>query len=604
MKKVMSLLVMVMFVAGMAMAQNNSATATQTGDKNTSTQTQTGDGNNATVDQVMHGNANKGIESAQGHTATQLQEGTDNSASLNQEDWGTGSGAFGSTSLQEQYGELNNARAGVRHDNNSTEQYQYGYSNASRLGVGGENNVVKTQQGEDGGNVSGNWTVVEIGGDDNAQAASGFDFLGVKQINGDENEAWIDIIGNQNKASVVQDGSGNNVGLRSMNGQGVSIVGDGNEVGVRQIGNENDASVEVYGGSNTSMIDQYRNEDGGINAVQANEASVIIEGTDNNSTIDQEGTFNQATHTIQGSAVSGNVAETEQDGNNNIAEIAQESDGNVAKQVQDAWNHGVPTVWGKDDNNEADFNESYITQKGGNGNVAETYQFGDQNVANVIQEGAGNSVIADQGIWDQRPTRGKAYHGKKNQLTVRMLGDGNEFDSKQVGSENIMDFDLYDHNDGSNNGNKIVARQTTYDNVMKVDIKGDNNKTFNFVQNKGMNVIKGLEDGITDPDYFFYEGDEAKDFTIHQDGFKNMVEGEIWHGKGIDLNVQQMGDFNYTELDLQDHNNVIDVDQTSPYSITSPAQGNQAWIYQRGGAQNATVNQIGTANDATIIQNP
>jgi len=550
MKKLMSLLVMVIFMTGMAVAQNNSATATQNGDKNDIDQTQAGSSNTATVDQNT-----PGANVVQGQNATQWQEGDDNSASIIQNTWG--SNAEGNTTTQEQYGIGNEASAKSNGSLNTVTQVQDGELNRSSLYVGGSQNTVDVHQ------------------DGMSNIANG-------QLLGDES----------NMVNVMQDGTSNMTVFRIE-------YGNGNDVDIDQIGDDNkvggygDPGVHIWGSSNVVDIDQYGNQEK-VEVGKANEARVLIEGDGNESTIEQEGQYNQATHTMQGSAVDGNVAETQQDGYYNKAEVTQKSDNNYAFQLQDAW---APSdnIMDNDANNEADWNESYITQQGGTNNSAETYQFGDRNKATVVQEGYNNILIADQGIWDQRPSIGAANHGYENVLEAKMKGDGNEITTIQDGFKNTMKFDLYD---GSNNRNTIDhAYQLGGDNTMNVTVKGDDNTTFDFDQIGHKNTIKGL----SGYESLFYKGDAAQDFTIYQLGVANLVEGRIWEGTGIELNINQQGYHNFSELRIQGWNNIIDIDQVSPAG-TIMGERNEAFIYQHGGSNGAFVNQNGTNNTANIHQ--
>ena len=553
MKKLWSLLVMVIFMTGMVVAQDNSATANQNGDKNSAGQTQDGSSNTATVDQNT-----PGANVVQGQTATQWQEGDDNEASIIQNTWGANS--EGNTTTQEQYGIDNEASAKSNGSLNMVTQYQDGELNKSSLYTGGSKNTVVVNQ-------------------------YGISNVANGQLLGDE----------LNMVNVMQDGTSNMTVFRIE-------YGDGNDVDIDQIGEDNkvggygDPGVHIWGSSNTVDIDQYGNQEM-VEVGKANEASVLIEGEGNMSTIEQEGQYNMATHTMQGSAVDGNEAETQQDGYSNIAEVKQRSNNNVAFQLQDAYKP-ADNIMDNDDNNEADWNESYITQEGGTNNSAETYQFGDRNKATVVQDGNNNILVADQGIWDQRPGVGAANHGYDNVLEAKMKGDENEITAIQDGFNNTMQFDLYTRRDGSNDRNIIDnAYQLGGHNTMNVTVKGDDNTTFDFDQLGHKNTIKGLSGYKT----FIYEGNEAEDFTIYQIGVANLVEGRVFDGTGIDLNINQEGYHNFSELRIHDWNNVIDINQVSPDDILM-GERNEAFIKQFGGSNGAFVNQVGTNNVANIHQ--
>lgn len=561
MKKLLSVLALVIFATGMIVAQDNQSDVRQTGDGNTADAYQEGSGN--ILDYGVMGDDN---------TFDGDQLGMDNMMVIDQESW------FDMPDAYQAYNNLNMVSVYQEGDEN----WAYGWFK------GDENTISFTQMGN--GNSIGNEALGEpyiYEGD--------YSNITIEQVNGG-NMAEGEIHGTNQDINVYQESlsPGNYSEIYIMGSLGGGTASQ--TVDIDQSG-ENESYVAIYGNGNTVKHNQYGEDGDGINPGM-NMADTYIEGDDNMSDIEQEGQYNEAYHYMAGSAVYGNVAETEQDGEYNLAVVDQMTNYNTAIQVQDAY---APSddILDTDASNEAEDNQSYIVQAGGDYNTAETYQFGDRNVAGIMQEGANNTVVVDQGIWDQRPSVGEANHGYDNVFDAQIAGDDNSLTALQDGFENVMEFDLYTTHDGSNSRNIIDAYQLGGANSMKVQVKGDDNTTFDFDQLGHANVISGLGDD----EFFFYEGDEATDFTIYQFGLGNQVDGEIWHGKGIDLNINQQGYYNYAEVDAMDWNNVIDIDQVSPQGIDM-ADGNKAFIYQRGGGNSAVVNQNGTNNTANVTQIP
>lgn len=561
MKKLLSVLALVIFATGMIVAQDNQSDVRQTGDGNTADAYQEGSGN--ILDYGVMGDEN---------TFDGDQLGMNNTMVIDQESW------FDMPDAYQAYNNLNMVSVYQEGDEN----WAYGWFK------GDENTISFTQMGD--GNSIGNEALGEpyiYEGD--------YSTITIEQINGG-NMAEGEIHGTNQNINVYQESlsPGNFSDIYIMGSLGGGTAEQ--TVDIDQSG-ENESYVTIYGNGNTVRHNQYGEDGDGIDPGM-NYAKTFIEGDDNMSDIEQEGQHNETTHMMQGSPVYGNVAETEQDGVGNYAWVEQMSSYNTAKQVQDAYRPS-DNILESDITGEAEDNSSEIYQLGGDWNTAETYQFGDRNDAYIWQEGTNNSVVLDQGIWDQRPSVGEANHGYDNVFEALFAGDDNSLRAIQDGFLNEMMFDLYTTHDGSNSGNIMDAYQLGGNNIMKVQVKGDDNTTFDFDQLGHANVISGLGDD----EYFFYEGDEATDFTIYQFGLGNQVDGEIWHGKGIDLNINQQGYYNYAEVDAMDWNNVIDIDQVSPLGIDM-ADRNEAFIYQRGGGNSAVVNQNGTNNTANVTQIP
>ena len=533
MKRLLSLLTIMVFMTGMVMAQSNSASTTQNGNNNQASQTQSGSDNEATIEQGF-GQPSEGanMKVQNDGEAIQEQDGSLNEATIKQR---SGSWTSGNYSKQDQDGKRNDATMIFYNANNWSEQVQQGESNTSFGQVSGQGNEVSTSQ-----EGVGNWAKARLLDSENSSAT-------IEQV-GEDNRGEVSSTGSDNEAVIKQDGEGHDA-YQEQAGQGnkaVSVTGqffsaEGTETEQIQEGNSNLSRFEMQRGSE-NYAKSVQNGDN-------NHVFYRVRG-DNNSAV-----FNQTSYSP------GNVASAITKGNENEVVVDQDGTGNM---VGYKWGDGI-------------------------------YQEGDYNIAEVTQEGEDNFATIDQ-------------LGSSNDAYYQVKGDGNKFWATQEGGpHNMMNFDLYDEHDGDLNSNNYVrATQDGMENDMWVTLKGDNTNEatsgadFEFTQEGDHNQIRGIteEQGfIHTPDNseaFFYEGDQAEQFTIAQEGELNIVEGDIRHGAYMDLNIQQNGSSNYTQIDSRDWNNTIDVDQMG--------SGNVGTIYQRGGSNAATIYQNGMNNTANISQ--
>jgi len=227
MKKLTTLLVMMLFTAGMAFAQSNIATIDQVGDDHEAMIDQIGFSNTAYVDQTDGGGSSNGDA-----TADIDQQGDENSVNLLQRAF------FGfpdeSDAIITQIGDRNR--------------------------VEGASATSAFYQNQPGGVVE-----VRMEGDDNRL----YSLRGEAQKN--KNEFFLDILG-----------SDNTVGMEQENGSGdVDIIGDLNNVMLSQLGNNtifNTATVDILGNENGVSVTQ---------TMDSNSAMVNVTGSYNSATVTQ-----------------------------------------------------------------------------------------------------------------------------------------------------------------------------------------------------------------------------------------------------------------------------------------------------------------------------
>lgn len=225
MKKLTTLLLVILFTSGMAFAQSNNATIDQIGDDHESTITQVGSMNGAFVEQT----ADAGREGDDVGTATIEQTGSENSVNLRQR-------AF------------------------------FGDAEADIVQLGDRNRVEGTAPGNDFLQNHGlNIVDVYMEGNDNVL----YSLRSEAQKNA--NELYLEITGNDN-----------NVGMEQETGYGdVSIDGDLNNVMLSQLGNNS-----AY---NTALVDIIGNENGVdvTQTMDSNSATVNVNGSFNSATVSQ-----------------------------------------------------------------------------------------------------------------------------------------------------------------------------------------------------------------------------------------------------------------------------------------------------------------------------
>lgn len=226
MKKLTTLLVAMLFTAGMAFAQSNDATIDQVGDDHDATITQAGSLNGAYVEQT----ADAGREGSDVGTATIEQTGSENSVNLRQR-------AF------------------------------YGDAEAIIVQLGDRNRVEGTAPGNDFLQNHGlNIIDVYMEGDDNvlyslsSEAQKNANTL-LLDIQGNTNEVGlfqhfgygeVDLVGDANDVVLSQRAGGTSTEQTAY----VDVLGSDNMVDIFQTGDSHVSNVNVTGDFNTSTISQ------------------------------------------------------------------------------------------------------------------------------------------------------------------------------------------------------------------------------------------------------------------------------------------------------------------------------------------------------------
>lgn len=293
MKKLTTITIALLFATGSAYAQNNDASTTQTGDDN-----------DALVEQV-------GIS----NVADVSQDGDNNEATVQQ-------GEFGANNVQSNYAEASISQVGS--ENEAAVNQRQGWSGGSAVSIhsieqdGLRNTGLLTTF--NGGNEG---SVTQLGNDNYAngrQAGSGHD-LDIYQ-EGSDNEARINQLSGAsgNSADIAQRGS-DNYGLveqssTSGNRAGQWVAGDDNTVIQTQTSDDNRQRVEITGDSNTYTTLQ---EGGSGNALYINSRGT---GPGSNSSF----AYNSDFDAVQSG--SGNLISGEMSGYNNSLTITQFGGGN------------------------------------------------------------------------------------------------------------------------------------------------------------------------------------------------------------------------------------------------------------------------------------
>ena len=256
MKKLTTLLFVLVFASSMAFAQNNSSTVGQNGNNNNAEIDQAGSLNSASVEQE----ADRG-------SAIISQDGAENEA------WITQTGGGDAVSEITQEGFSNWASSSIA-DNASSSQYQEGDNNRALIGAGFKQKA-DISQIQDGNNNIAEITVNGPGtrfatvtqeqvGDNNLSVISGFrgDPGGENIIwqHGDDHIVNLQYNGGQkNGFDIGQYGSSNEV-QSTIPGDGnflnIDQGGHGNMLTTDQVSNSNYLGVNQYGDGNTASITQ------------------------------------------------------------------------------------------------------------------------------------------------------------------------------------------------------------------------------------------------------------------------------------------------------------------------------------------------------------
>ena len=462
MKKLMSVLVAVVFMTGMVVAQND-ATVEQINDYNKANVDQSGS-NEADIYQKTTSDH----ESGTWNTANVTQEGESNYMDYEVE-------GYDNLLRSEQFGDNNKAyidegvwNDGSNYSNNvfveqdNTNSGDLG--NFLRADLKGDENAFRFWQTGDNNSIRGAYGHITQVGTESFAYEGDNSFVKVEQV-GDDNVMRGNIYGTDQRVVVEQMGDENFSGVKIKDNLGTTEGSYKQFVTVRQWEKDNDSRVDIEGSDNRVLVEQH-----GADMSGDQRSIVFIEGSDNKvqhyqtldgeggrgqggslakSDIDgdynksfigkklgQEGVDNKAIHTVTGD---NNKAYTDQDGERNKAFVTQTGDHNVAKQIQDMWpedNYDDVAPW------EANDNVSLIEQDN-DYNTAKTYQFGDDNVAKVYQDGDDRAYV-DQGIWDQGASWNHGYgtgqFGNDNRAIIDQNGGTNVSRVLQLGNNNNVNI--------------------------------------------------------------------------------------------------------------------------------------------------------------------
>jgi hypothetical protein len=374
MKKLISLFVAVVFMTGMVVAQNNTATTTQNGN-----------GNSATVD----------------------QQGSLHNSVINQKTWGEGHDAV----VNQNSG--SNNFSDILQDQRGADAYvdQIGTDNVSGLKQSGPNEADIDQVGNR--NIVGNTNYSDRAFQKNGNSfASDKNWLDVDQI-GDDNKAGIwqehhaeAVVyqeGSMNETKVWQSGSATG----DINSVDVTIFGDENMTDARQYGEGNGILMElgVYGGASYNTVDFDQTGDGNyletkLVKAKNNEVNGSQEGDDNYFRVGVKGDRNVANMTAVGNQNRGSwgiSAQFPEYSEDNTLDIVVTGDGNLTTGqiagdfndvdiIQTGDNNMVGTLWYAKDG-------VHIT---GHSNAVDIMQLSNGNSSLNTVVGNGNSISVNQ----------------------------------------------------------------------------------------------------------------------------------------------------------------------------------------------------------------
>ena len=476
MKKLVFLFAMV-FVVGMAMAQNT-ATTTQEGTSNSAATTQIGALNDANVDQTGTSNFVTVLSQGNSNTAVASQNGTQN-----------GYASRPDLGYIKQIGSSNQAflREGVV--GVTTSNYadgfidQSGNGNYAELNISGEyhnfaeHGITQIQIGEETPGNNAVITEAYYGNDmDVYQSGSGNDVTG--EINGSYSQFFVDQIGTGNTGLVYIEGSNNGEPswwTKSSTLRALNLLS--------QTGSDNDAEINQVGDNNTFVVTQ--------------------EGTDNYAYSNQLGNGNAASIVQQGSAVNYNHAEVEQYGDDNDAGIAQSADNNTAY-IYQGW--GLAPLWDSK-NVLGSGNTASIAQSGGEFNFAGVWSLGDENEVIVSQNGSNNVARLSNG-YNYANVNGvpELYPASGNTITLTQSGDNNWVRNFQLGDDNTLTLTQ------NGNGNTVGGRTPRWETLGD----GRNARAEYFQQLGDGNTLVGTQNGNATLDAASIQDGDENDILLTQ----------------------------------------------------------------------------------------
>lgn len=246
-------------------------------------------------------------------------------------------------------------------------------------------------------------------------------------------------------------------------------------------------------------------------------------------------------------------------------------------------------------------NKAKITQENGNGNrlgaplltdpgvnvggevddlskAKGLVQEGNENVANITQQGSNNAIQQFREIKD-------VFN------SVYQKGDGNNIVIKQVGNSNVLGQDIYEYNSIGQYGE---------DNVANILQNGGENKLYKFHQSGDGNNADidqiGYRNKIKAASQSPIGGVASSRLKIMQDGNDNEITGAGEEGSNIKGDIFQDGNSNRAFMNLSRTDTYGDIDQigndnkaTLTINKSFIGDGNWGKIYQDGNSNEANI---------------
>jgi hypothetical protein len=287
------------------------------------------------------------------------------------------------------------------------------------------------------------------------------------------NEAYVNLIdGDRNDVEFYQDGFYNIFNVTEVTGNdnfiGISVVGDNsrisfavvgseNDITLQQVGNDNAVSfgvfegdgetvfVEQYGEGNSASVDTLFSEFNTYSIYQDGVGNTGYTGTlgmFNTLLVQQSGDFNDAsTVNFNGSV---NYVDVTQIGNENLGlaeaviEAGEAANGNGVMLSQEGnQNDGAITLATSGESN----NNIIMAEQYGELNLLDLVVNGSDNFVQIIQEGSGNWVTAEDGGTFMMTASSTSFmvtqFGNENLVTGSISGTSGEISISQTGDYNV-----------------------------------------------------------------------------------------------------------------------------------------------------------------------
>jgi hypothetical protein len=339
-------------------------------------------------------------------------------------------------------------------------------------------------------------------------------------------------------------------------------VGQNNTATTTQKGDDNSATVTQQGSDHESLIDQFSPDYAGPNTAEVDQNS----GKNNFSLI------NQGSEKWN---VVGGEAYITQSGTNNQSRLNQGNGGNKANINQ------------RGDNNIVGGYKGYANPANQKmNNMLDVDQIGNNNKAGIEQRHNNEATVEQVGNNNESNVAQVSPSGKTvNRAEVMISGDNNTTMTQQWGTWSRANMDI------TGNDNNVTIKQGKRfawgdynDNYASLEINGHNNSVGAGKYNADMSVtqlgdgnrVRGLTNKSWNTYTLYYEGNSAEQFTIHQEGDDNIVEGRAGNNTAahwLDLNLSQTNDGNFIRFNTQGADNMIHINQNG--------MGNSAVVTQQ-----------------------